>query len=46
MKNLSIAISDDADQKLDQIMQAKHFKNRADAIEYLIQTVFKQEVQS
>jgi len=41
-KNLGVAITDDADTKLDVIMEKKHFKNRADAVEWLIQEVFKQ----
>jgi metal-responsive CopG/Arc/MetJ family transcriptional regulator len=43
-KNLGVAITDDADGKLDKIMEVKHFKNRADAIEFLIQEGFKQLV--
>lgn len=41
-KNLGVAITDDADSKLDSIMEKKHFKNRADAIEWLIQDIFRQ----
>jgi hypothetical protein len=45
-KNLGVAITDDADQKLSEIMEIKGFKNRADAVEYLIQQGFKQAVQA
>ena len=41
-KNLGVAITDDADEKLDHIMELKKFKNRADAIEWLIQDIFRQ----
>jgi len=41
-KNLGVAITDDADGKLDKIMELKKFKNRADAAEWLIQETFKQ----
>ena len=43
-KNLGVAITDDADGKLNAIMEKKHFKNRADAVEFLIQTIYKQLV--
>jgi len=42
MKNMGVAITDDADGKLDRIMELKKFKNRADAIEWLIQDIFCQ----
>ena len=41
-KNLGVAITDDADEKLDRIMELKKFKNRADAVEWLIQDIFRQ----
>lgn len=41
-KNLGVAITDDADGKLDRIMEEKKFKNRADAVEWLIQEIFSQ----
>lgn len=41
MKNLGVAITDDADEKLDKIMDVKQFKNRTDAVEWLIQEAFK-----
>ena len=40
-KNLGVAITDGADGKLDRIMEAKKFKNRSDAVEWLIQETFK-----
>jgi len=45
-KNLGVAISDDADQKLSEIITVKRFKNRADAIEWLIQEGFKQLIEA
>jgi metal-responsive CopG/Arc/MetJ family transcriptional regulator len=42
MKNLNITISNENDQKLDVIMQKKQFKNRADAVAWLIETVSEQ----
>jgi len=42
VKNLNIAIPDPVDLKLDGIMQKKRFKNRADAIAWLIEEGFKQ----
>ena len=39
---MGVAITDDADTKLDAIMEKRHFKNRADAVEWLIQETFKQ----
>ena len=42
MKNLNVTITDDADGKLDQIMVDKRFKNRADAVDWIIKEVFKQ----
>jgi metal-responsive CopG/Arc/MetJ family transcriptional regulator len=41
MKNLNIAVTDDTDEKLDEIMKAKQCKNRADAIEFLILEVYQ-----
>ena len=41
MKNLGVAITDEIDLKLDEIMRIKNFKNRADAVEWLIQTGFE-----
>ena len=41
MKNLNVTITDDADRELDKIMEIKHFKNRADAVDWLIREVFK-----
>jgi metal-responsive CopG/Arc/MetJ family transcriptional regulator len=40
-KNVGVAITDETDGKLDKIMEAKKFKNRADAVEWLIQETFK-----
>lgn len=40
MKNINIAITDSVDAKLDEIMQKKEFKNRADAIAWLIEQGF------
>jgi metal-responsive CopG/Arc/MetJ family transcriptional regulator len=40
MKNLNVAIPDTVDVKLDKIMTEKEFKNRADAVAWLIETVF------
>jgi metal-responsive CopG/Arc/MetJ family transcriptional regulator len=40
LKNINIAITDSVDQKLDEIMQKKEFKNRADAIAWLIERGF------
>ena len=42
MKNLGVAITDDADGKLEQIKEKQRFKNRADTVEFLIQEIFKQ----
>ena len=42
MKNLNVAIPDAVDLKLDDIMEKKHFKNRADAVAWLIEEVFSQ----
>jgi len=36
MKNLGVAISDDVDALLNKIIEKYKFKNRADAIEFLI----------
>lgn len=40
-KNLGVAVTDDADGRLQKIMEARKFKNRADAVEWLIQEAFK-----
>ena len=42
MKNLNVTITDDADGKLSEILADKHFKNRADTVEWLIQSTHKQ----
>ena len=42
MKNLNVAIPDPVDVKLDEIMEKKHFKNRADAVAWLIEQVYDQ----
>lgn len=42
MKNINIAITDPVDAKLDEIMHKKDFKNRADAIAWLIEEGFSQ----
>ena len=42
MKNMGVAITDDADVKLERIMELKKFKNRVDAVEWLIQEIFRQ----
>jgi len=41
MKNLNVAIPDAVDQQLDWIMAQKQFRNRSDAIEWIIREVFK-----
>jgi hypothetical protein len=38
MKNLNVVITDDSDTKLEKIMDEKRFKNRADALDWIIQT--------
>lgn len=43
MKNLNVGITDEADQKLDAIMEKKRFRNRGDAVEYLINFAFEKE---
>lgn len=42
MKNVNVAIPDLVDVKLDRIMAEKHFKNRADCVEWLIEFVFSE----
>jgi len=42
LKNLNVAIPDPVDAKLDEIMERKHFKNRADAVAWLIEQVYGQ----
>lgn len=42
MKNLNVTITDEADSKLDEIMASKRFKNRADAVDWIIREVAKQ----
>ena len=41
-KNLGVAISDEVDEMLNAIIDKYKFKNRADAIEFLIKEGFKQ----
>ena len=41
MKNLNVTITDEADEKLDKIMASKRFKNRADAVDWLIREMAK-----
>jgi hypothetical protein len=41
MKNLNIVITDDADIKLEKIMVEKRFKNRADALDWIIHAAFE-----
>jgi hypothetical protein len=36
MKNLNVVITDEADGKLQKIMDEKRFKNRADAVDWII----------
>lgn len=42
MKNLNVTITDDADEKLSEILANKRFKNRADAVDWLIKEIHKQ----
>ena len=42
MRNLNVAVTDITDEKLDEIMKVKAFKNRADAIEFLINEIHRQ----
>ena len=44
MKNLNVTITDDTDHKLAETMRIKHFKNQADAVEWLIQTGFQRVI--
>ena len=41
MKNLNVTISEEADNLLDRIMAQKAFKNRADAVDWIIKTIFE-----
>ncbi len=41
MKNLNIVITDDTDGKLQKIMDEKRFKNRADALDWIIAEAFR-----
>jgi metal-responsive CopG/Arc/MetJ family transcriptional regulator len=41
-KNLGVAISDEVDEMLNAVIDKYKFKNRADAIEFLIKQGFKQ----
>jgi hypothetical protein len=42
VKNLNVAISDSSDLLVDEIMENKHFKNRADCIAWLIEQGYSQ----
>jgi hypothetical protein len=41
MKNLNVVITEESDKKLDKIMAEKRFKNRADALDWIIPEAFK-----
>ncbi len=41
MKNLNVAITDQTDERLDKIIRVKGFRNRADAVDWIIQEIFK-----
>jgi Arc/MetJ-type ribon-helix-helix transcriptional regulator len=40
MKNLNVVITEEADAKLEKVMVEKRFKNRADAVNWIIDAVF------
>lgn len=40
MKNLNVVITEDSDQKLEKIMVEKRFKNRANAVDWIIAEAF------
>jgi hypothetical protein len=40
-KNLNIVITDEADGKLQKVMDEKRFKNRADAVDWIIAEAFR-----
>jgi hypothetical protein len=42
LKNLNVTVTDDADEKLNEIMRSKRFKNRADGVDWIIKEVYKQ----
>lgn len=41
MKNLNVTVTEEVDAKLEKVMEEKHFKNRADAIDWIINEVFE-----
>jgi hypothetical protein len=41
MKNLNVVITEESDQKLEKIMAEKRFKNRADALDWIIPEAFR-----
>lgn len=41
MKNLNVVITEESDKKLEKIMAEKRFKNRADAIDWIIPEAFR-----
>jgi hypothetical protein len=41
MKNLNIVITDEGNEKLQKIMDEKRFKNRADAVDWIIAEAFR-----
>jgi hypothetical protein len=40
MKNLNVVITEETDTKLEKVMTEKRFKNRADAVDWIINEVF------
>lgn len=42
MKNLNVGITDETDARLEKILRAKGFKNRLDAVEWLIELGVKE----
>jgi len=41
MKNLNVTITEEADKLLDKMMTEKSFKNPADAVDWIIKTIFE-----
>jgi hypothetical protein len=41
MKNLNVVITEESDKKLEKIMAEKRFRNRADALDWIIPEAFK-----
>jgi hypothetical protein len=42
LKNLNVGITDETDERLDKIIRAKGFRNRLDAVEWLIELGVKE----